>query len=112
MAPVEDRIFVGARKHFRARYSRAEVALGAVLILCLAAIAQWIRWKGEHADPELSASAPLIRREPPTERGPIPANIAGRGWQEQRVAQYDPENLYVKIDGREGYYKSFGFKRL
>jgi len=112
MAPVEDRIFVGARKHFRARYSTQEVGLGAVLLVCLGAIAAWVAWKGAHADPELFASAPLNRREPGADRGPIPAGIAPKGWQEQRVGEFNPDNLYVKIDGREGYYKSFGFKKL
>jgi hypothetical protein len=112
MAPVDDRIFVGPRKHFRARYSTAEVGVGAGLLVCLGLIAAWVVWKGEHADPELTAAAPLIRREPPSDRGPIPAGIAPKGWQEQRVAEFNPDNVYVKIDGREGYYKSFGFKKL
>src|SRR4051812_18663106 len=98
--PVEDRIFVGPRKHFRARYSRAEVGVGAGLLLCLAAVAAWVVWKGDHGDPELFAAAPLIRREPPNNRGPIPPNLAPKGWQEQRVAEFGPDNVYVKIDGR------------
>src|SRR5947208_2581584 len=98
MPPVEDRIFVGRRKHFRARYSRAEVLLGAGLLVCLAAIAAWVWWKGEHADPELFAAAALNRREPGADRGPIPAGIAPKDWQEQRVGEFNADNLYVKID--------------
>lgn len=112
MARVEDRIFVGTRKHFRARYSTAEVGVGAILVLCLAAIGAWVFWKGAHPDPELFASAPLNRREPGADRGPIPPGIAPKGWQEQRLGEFNADNLYVKIDGREGYYKSFGFKKL
>ena len=83
----------------------------------------WLRWKTGSSStrastsaratrPAKSPSAPLNRREPGADRGLIPAGIAPKGWQEQRVGEFDPDNLYVKIDGREGYYKSFGFKKL
>jgi len=45
-------------------------------------------------------------------RAPFPAGIALPGWTEGPVAHYDNTNLYVKIDGREDYYKSFGFNAL
>ena len=46
------------------------------------------------------------------DRGPLPAGLAGAGWKEEKVAQYDPDNLYIKINGRADFFKAFGFKRL
>jgi hypothetical protein len=110
----EDRVFVGARKHFRARYSVTEVRLGALLVFALGVVAAWVVWMGAHPDPALTSAGPgLVRRAPEkVDRGPLPPELAPPGWQEQKPSSYDPTNLYVKIDGREGYYKSFGFKRL
>lgn len=108
-----DRVFVRARRPFRPRYSRAEVAVGAALGCGLLAVAGWVGWRGAHPDPELSATVPLERREAsPVDRGPFPAGLAPAGWSEGRLASFDPSNVYVKIDGRESYYKSFGFQRL
>ena len=45
-------------------------------------------------------------------RGPLPANLAAPGFSEGKVTHFDPTNLYVKVDGREDYYKGFGFKAL
>ena len=47
-----------------------------------------------------------------TDRAPFPAGLALAGWNEGAVAHYDSSNLYEKINGREDYYKSFGFRRL
>jgi len=46
------------------------------------------------------------------DRGPLPADLAVAGWHETGLAEFDDSNLYEKIDGREGYYKSLGFQRL
>lgn len=113
----EDRIFVRPRKHFRARYSTREPGLGALVLLALAAVAAWVAWRGGRPDPELAAAPPgLERRGPPqavaADRGPLPAGLAPPGWAEGKAASFGPQDLYVKIDGREGYYKSFGFQRL
>src|SRR5947209_1647897 len=104
MAPVEDRIFVGARKHFRAKYSTAEVGVGAGLLVCLGLIAAWVMWKGEHAAPELTAAAPLVRREPPSDRGPIPAGWARcpapsrlSGMRSACPAKEPPERDYTSV---------------
>jgi hypothetical protein len=45
-------------------------------------------------------------------RAPFPSDLAAAGWREGAIAHYDHTNLYEKIDGREDYYKSFGFERL
>jgi hypothetical protein len=47
-----------------------------------------------------------------SDRGPFPAALAGTGWHEGAFVTFDTTNLYVKIDGREDYYKSFGFRKL
>lgn len=111
---IEERVFVRSRKIFRRTFSRSEVALGAALSAGLVVVAGWVAWRGAHPDPELSRAVPLERRAGATQvdRGPLPANLAPAGWQEQHLAVFDPSNVYIKIDGREGYYKSFGFQRL
>lgn len=48
----------------------------------------------------------------PGVRGPIPTDLAGAGWREEKVTRFDPDNLYVKIDGRADYFRGFGFKEL
>jgi hypothetical protein len=60
-------------------------------------------------------SGPALPTSPPapvTDRGPFPPALAGPGWIEGRIEHFDPTNLYVKIDGREDYYKTFGFRAL
>ena len=46
------------------------------------------------------------------DRGPVPQGIAGSGWTEGPISQFGYDNVYEKIDGREGFYKSFGFQEL
>jgi hypothetical protein len=45
-------------------------------------------------------------------RGPLPRGLAGTDWNEEKVAVFDEENLYVKIDGRADYFRAFHFKQL
>src|SRR5262249_61936292 len=59
-----------------------------------------------------AANAPGTVAAPSSDRAPFPSNLALGGWTEGQIAHYDSTNLYIKIDGREDYYKSFGFKRL
>jgi hypothetical protein len=113
----EDRLFVrDGWRHYRRTYSLAEVRWGLLVLGVLVAIAIWVFWKGKHPDPELfSDGAKLLAAPgpgaPAADRGPLPG-LAGAGWREERIAQFDPENLYVKIDGRADWFKAFGFKRL
>ena len=111
---IDERVFVRSRKIFRRSFSRQEVAIGAALTGGLVLVGAWVAWRGAHPDPELSRSVPLERRSAVAEvdRGPLPSGLAPTGWQEQHLAVFDPSNVYVKIDGREGYYKSFGFQKL
>ncbi len=49
---------------------------------------------------------------PSGERGALPKSLSAPGWTEGPVSRFDETNLYVKINGREDYYKSFGFRHL
>jgi hypothetical protein len=131
----DDRLFVrDGFRHYRRRYSLAEVRWGLVCLAAMALIAGWVFWRGKHpADPNLfsdgtallqgttAAPVPTMASAPPAttaaavtapDRGPLPRSLAGPGWHEDKLAQFDPENLYVKIDGRADYFKAFGFRRL
>ena len=112
----EDRILVrDGRRHHRPRYSWAELRLGVFILLILAGTLAWVAWRGAHPDPHLFAtSIPPGEAASPAvaERGPLPGNLAASGWTEGPAATFGPDNLYVKIDGREDYYKSLGFERL
>jgi hypothetical protein len=138
----ENRVFVrNGRRHFRRTYSQTEVRIGLVILLLLAVIVVWVAWRGAHPDPELyqtgileSGGEVADRTDPsggipgggagraPSERasdirsrvdrGPLPEALAASGWAEGTVSRFGAENLYEKIDGREDYYKSFGFQHL
>ena len=138
----DDRIFNrDGLRHYRRTYSLTEVRIGLAILALLGAIAAWVAWKGKHQDPELFSLDPALldkgdtaqpassgaapssarrasgqnataRPNPSTERGPVPAGLAGPGWSEQTFSSFDPDTLYEKINGREGYYKSFGFQML
>jgi hypothetical protein len=60
------------------------------------------------------AAAPVVEEGaiPGASRGPLPPGLAGTGWKEEKVAQFDEENLYVKINGRADYFRAFSFRRL
>jgi len=111
-----DRIFVqDGRRAYRRRFSGTEVRIGAVVLLALASILVWVAWKGAHPDPSLFMLETDLSQTGAVQsvaRGPVPDQLAPAGWSEGSLAQFDNENLYEKIDGREGYYKSFGFERL
>jgi hypothetical protein len=140
MASRDDRIFVrdGRRSH-RRRYSLTEFRAGLGVLVLLGAVAAWVAWRGAHPDARLFEAGSLDLAAPPAAtpatpapttaasapaadasraapaavaRGPLPSALASAGWQEGNVAAFDTTNLYVKIDGREDYYKSFGFRTL
>jgi hypothetical protein len=128
----EDRLFVrDGWRHYRRTYSLREVRWGLAVLAALGGIAAWVGWKGRHPDPALFADGTALLQAPAAsppltattatpaapaaaavDRGPLPPGLAGAGWREERIAQFDPENLYVKIDGRADWFKSFGFRRL
>lgn len=122
------------RKVYRPFYSLREFQIGLVCLAVLGTVLAWVIWRGMHPDPTLFAAneqlltkkeVPIYKRplDPWVEPGsrvkaapslaPFPAEIVGDGWTANApVAEFDESNVYVKIDGREGFYKSFGFKRL
>lgn len=132
----EDRLFVkNGLRHYRRTYSLTEFRVGLVILFGLALIATWVAWRGPQADPELFSAAPgQVQRavvvgessggrgldaagrstgaDEPKARGGVPENLAPPGWRERELTTFGPENVYEKINGREGYYKSFGFESL
>jgi hypothetical protein len=116
-----DRIFVrNGRRHYRRKFNATETRIGFVILLLLASILAWVAWRGAHPDPTLfmletnlsQTGAAAVGATGGIDRGPVPTELAGAGWSEGEISEFDYDNLYVKIDGREGYYKSFGFERL
>lgn len=130
------------RRHHRPRYSRTELRIGLGVLAVLAGVVGWVAWEGAHPDPSLlfggqdltalgGADDPALPERvvapsatsggpvsaspavaPAAARGPFPGGLAAPGWTEGRVSSFGTENLYEKIDGREGYYKSYGFREL
>ena len=91
-----------------------EVRLGLGVLVVVASVAAWVAWRGAHPDPALF-EIPHELLDPgrtARDRGPLPNGLAADGWREDRLATFGQDDLYVKIDGREDYYKSFGFERL
>ncbi|MEQ9502284.1 MAG: hypothetical protein RIT81_35765 [Deltaproteobacteria bacterium] len=116
VAKKQDRLFnPNGRKHYRRKYNLTEVRIGAAIVLMLGGVLAWVLYKGQYPDPEIYASSPGQANRAPTkavERGPVPKGLAMEGWREGELSTFDDSNLYEKIDGREGFYKSFGFQRL
>ncbi len=84
------------------------------MLALLALIAGWIAWRGRHPDPTLFADPHLLLDPgvPSVPRGALPAGLAPAGWAESGLARFNPENLYVKIDGRADFFIARGFKDL
>ncbi len=117
----EDRVFVkDGLRSFRKTYRPSEVRWGLGTGGVLMGVVGWVGWKGAHPDPELfDMSAALTQpggspqaAEPAVERGPLPVGLAQGGFAEGKIGQYSADNLYVKINGRAGFFQSFGVKSL
>ncbi len=126
------------RQPLRPFYSLRETQIGFAILCLLAGVVGWVMWRGMHPDPDLfavedalltakGASVPVYERpiqpwiEPgtavnvaaPAGLGPFPPAVTADGWQVVGAPQmFDAATLYEKINGREGYYKSFGFQKL
>lgn len=130
------------RKHYRRIYSKTEPRIGIAILVLLAALLAWVAWRGAHPDPELfandaapqggaeaeeaapgasssfSGGAPgresggSAARGGAIDRSPFPEGIAASEWAEASLSRFDSSNLYEKINGREDFYKSFGFQSL
>jgi hypothetical protein len=137
MAPQPEPVFnTFKRKLYRPFYSLLEFRMGIVCLAVLTGVLAWVLHRGAHPDPSLFRSddkllatkgAPVAIYKRPVDPwrepgsaalpapslAPFPAEIVGDDWKASApVSEFDETNLYIKIDGREGFYKSFGFKRL
>jgi hypothetical protein len=45
-------------------------------------------------------------------RGPLPAGLAAGAFREGKIGRYSADDMYIKINGRAGYFQSFGAKSL
>jgi uncharacterized protein DUF6599 len=129
-------------KIYRPFYSIREFRAGLVILVLLAVVAGWVAWRGAHPDPALFLTQdkllsskggdihvykqPLQRLDEPAAPAsttgtmsagnplePFPAEIVSDNWRATGPVQvFDETNLYIKIDGRESFYKTFGFKKL
>lgn len=115
------------RKLYRPHLSTQEFRIGLVCLAVLAGIFIWVLRRGANPDPELFRADDrlLTKKEVAIYKRPLqpwveagnsgifPVEITGDGWTAGApVAEFDESNLYVKIDGRETFYKSYGFQRL
>lgn len=128
------------RKPLRSFYSLREIQIGFVILLILGGVLAWVLHRGANPDPNLFAfkdslltnkgkDVPVYKRpvepwvEPgsvraggagkPADLGPFPEGVVSEGWRVAKPPEmFDESNLYIKIDGREGFYKSYGFKKL
>jgi hypothetical protein len=46
------------------------------------------------------------------DRGPLPVGLAAGAWREGKLGAFSADTMYVKIDGRAGYFQAFGVKSL
>ena len=112
----DDRIFVqNGRRFYRRKFNATETHIGIFIVFALIGVLVWVFWMGANPDPALFAldadlSQPVVAE--PVERGPVPLELAAPGWSEGNLSSFDYDNLYIKINGREGYYKGFGFEQL
>ena len=110
----EDQLFVrDGRRTYRKQFSMTEFRLGILCLVGIAIVAVWVGWRGRNPDPALF-TIPLesLQGAVQVSRAPLPEGIVAEGWQEGPVARFGWDNLYVKINGREGFYKSYGFQAL
>jgi hypothetical protein len=113
----QDRIFVrDGLRSYRRTYRVAEVKWGLVTLGMLSGLVAWVAWRGAHPDPALYDVSAALKQgaeaAPAVSRGPLPEGLALPGWKEGRIGEYSSDNLYVKIDGRAGFFQSFGVKTL
>jgi hypothetical protein len=126
------------RKPLRPFYSLREFQIGVLIVIFLGGLLVWVMKRGAHPDETLftvpqnlltdrGKAITVYKRpvEPWVEPGqtgaatssprldPFPDAVASVDWRVASPPQmFDESNLYVKIDGREAFYKSYGFKKL
>jgi uncharacterized protein DUF6599 len=112
-----DRVFVrDGLRSYRRTYRVAEVKWGLGTLVVLSGLVAWVAWRGAHPDPALFDVSAALKQgaeaAPASSRGPLPEGLALAGWKEGKIGEYSADNLYVKIDGRAGFFQSFGVKTL
>ncbi len=136
--PVDQVFNPLGRKLMRREFPFSELAFGTGFLVFLLMLAIWIRLQKESynaGDRDLGYEALLsgsredrlyrmpLRRwvEPGSERwggaplelGPFPVALLDDGWAvDGRLEEYDPSNLYEKINGAAEQFLKFGFQRL
>lgn len=50
--------------------------------------------------------------EASAERGPLPPGLAAGAYREGKIGSFSADTMYVKINGRAGYFQAFGAKSL
>lgn len=72
------------------------------------------RRAGEHLGAPRAASGSAGEAAPAAAeaRGPLPAGLATGGFHEGKIGRYSADDMYIKINGRAGYFQSFGAKSL
>jgi hypothetical protein len=124
------------RKLYRPFFSLWEFWIGIGLLVVVAGVVAWVMWRGQHPEPGLfqvgekflsnkGKNIAVYKRplQPWVEPGaasmsvksyaPFPDSVTADGWQAPGgVQEFGVSNLYEKIDGREAFYKTYGFDRL
>jgi hypothetical protein len=115
----EGRVFIkDGFRSYRRTYRMGEVYWGVGTGVALLGIVGWVTWKGAHPDPSLFDMSAALQADPGSSsaaasaRGPLPAGLAAGGFREGKVGEYSSDDLYVKINGRAGFFQSFGVKSL
>ena len=117
----EDRLFNPyGRRHYRRTYNINEVRIGAVIVIILLSIAGWVAWRGMNPDPSLFSIEVTYNTDSVTKPrkkiadgwpAALPKSLNFDAWHTTEPNVYNSDNLYEKINGREGFYKSFGFSK-
>ena len=137
--PRIDRVFNRqARKVLRRRIGLTETVFGACFVVVLVLSTLWVLAQKDNFDPadrdvsyetlekdstgEVLYETPLKTWVEPghpaaaaaaPDTGVFPAAIVGAGWSlKGRVQDFDPSNVYEKIDGAAEQYIAFGFRGL
>lgn len=104
-------------RSYRRTYDVREVYAGAGVFVGLLALLGWVSWKGAHPDPRLfdisaALSGGAAEETAAAPARALPAGLGDGGFRAGRVGEFSADNLYVKINGRAGFFQSFGVQSL
>lgn len=133
---ADERVFVkDGFRSYRRTYRLSEVYWGAATFAVLLGVVGWVSWKGANPDPSLFDMSAAISGEPSTSEAPLPApraaparerpsseakvedsplppGLGAGGFRQGKLGRFSSDDLYVKINGRAGFFQSFGVKSL